>query len=73
MKVGDKVQYCGHGILGACGVIIREKKKTAYYSELMHDGDRYVDCYLVRYTLSNGSTVDNIARPQDLILLEKEK
>lgn len=74
MKVGDKVQFCGYNILGAIGEIIREKEKTLYYSNLEREGDdRYCMCYLVRYTLSNGKTVDNVARPEDLKLLENEE
>ena len=71
MKVGDKVQYCGYGVLGAKGTIIKEKESTLYYTVWEREGDdRYCDCYLVRYSLSNGQTVENIARPQDLKLLE---
>tara|TARA_Y100000034_G_C6693561_1_gene305506 strand:- start:27 stop:251 length:225 start_codon:yes stop_codon:yes gene_type:complete len=74
MKVGDKVQYCGYGIFGAKGVIIREKEKTLYYSKWERTNeDQYCMCYLVEYTLSNGQTVKNVARPQDLKLLESEE
>ena len=74
MKVGNKVQYCGHGVLGAKGVIVREKEKTLFYSKWERpDGDQYCMCYLVEYTLSNGQTVKNVARPQDLKLLENEE
>lgn len=74
MKVGDKVQFCGYGILGAIGEIIREKEKTLYYSNLEREcDDRYCMCYLVRYTMPNGKTVDNVARPEDLKLLENEE
>jgi hypothetical protein len=73
MKVGDKVQYCGYGILGAIGEIICDKEKVLYYSSFEREGDdRYCMCYLVRYTMPNGQTVDNIARPEDLKLLENE-
>ena len=71
MKLGDKVQYCCYGVLGAKGVIIREKERTLYYSEWEREAeDRYCECYLVRYTLSNEQTIENVARPQDLKLLE---
>ena len=74
MKVGDKVQFCGYGIDGAKGEIIREKEKTLYYSSLEREGDdRYCMCYLVRYTMPNGKTVDNVARPEDLKLMENEE
>jgi len=74
MKVGDNVQYCVYGIFGAIGVIIREKEKTLYYSNLEREGDdRYCMCYLVRYTMPNGKTVDNVARPEDLKLLSEAK
>ena len=54
--------------------IIREKEKTLYYSKWEREGDdRYCMCYLVRYTMPNGKTVDNVARPEDLKLLENEK
>jgi hypothetical protein len=55
-------------------VIIREKEKTLYYSKWERQGeDQYCLCYLVRYDLSDGRTVENVARPQDLILLESEE
>ena len=74
VKVGDRVQYCGYGAWGAKGVIIREKEKTLYYSKWERQGeDQYCLCYLVRYDLSDGRTVENVARPQDLILLENEE
>ena len=73
MKVGDRVQYYGYGVWGAKGVITREKEKTLYYSKWERQGeDQYCLCYLVRYDLSDGRTVENVARPQDLILLENE-
>ena len=74
MKVGDKVQYCGYDTLGATGEIIREKEKTLYYSKWEREGDdRYCMCYLVRYTMPNGKTINNVARPEDLKLLENEE
>ena len=74
LKVGDKVQYCGYDTLGATGEIIREKEKTLYYSKWEREGDdRYCMCYLVRYTMPNGKTVDNVARPEDLKLMENEE
>ena len=74
MKVGDRVQYYNFGILGAKGVIVREKEKTLYYSKWERQGeDQYCLCYLVRYDLPNGTTVENVARPQELILLENEE
>ena len=74
MKVGDKVQYCGYGTLGATGEIIREKEKTLYYSKWEREGDdRYCMCYLVRYTMPNGKTINNVARPEALKLLENDE
>ena len=75
MKVGDKVQYCGYGTLGATGEIIREKEKTLYYSKWERGGGvgRYCMCYLVRYTTPNGKTINNVARPEDLKLMENEE
>lgn len=74
MKVGDKVQFRGYGAWGAKGVIIREKESTLYYSKHeREESDRYRECYLVRYILPDGSTIENIARPEDLKVLECEE
>lgn len=69
MKIGDKVQYYSNGILGAKGVIIREEKRAPYYSKFNPSG-QFCFCYVVEYTLNNGTIVTNYALPENLKKLE---
>jgi len=68
MKPGDRVQFAFNNIRGAKGVIVSKQKGWLYHSAVGS-----CPCFLVEYTLSNGTTVLNTTPSNNLILIQGEE